>query len=187
MKELSRMIPKPPGENSVIFLYIVFMLINIFFGVLDFFLDSVKIPSEYHHLIHHSLEFVYLAFALLSGTYMWFIYRQNLHLLKKSEKNVMDMQEERDNWKTRHEEIITGMHTAITRQLQNWGLSESEVTIALLLMRGFSHKQIAGLLDKSEKTVRNQSLSIYKKTGMTGRNELTAFFIEDIFRFEDLG
>jgi DNA-binding NarL/FixJ family response regulator len=36
------------------------------------------------------------------------------------------------------------------------------------------------MLGRSERTVRNQTLSIYRKSGMTGRSDLSAFFLQDI-------
>jgi DNA-binding NarL/FixJ family response regulator len=32
----------------------------------------------------------------------------------------------------------------------------------------------------SERTVRQQALSIYRKSGLTGRSDLAAFFLEDV-------
>jgi DNA-binding NarL/FixJ family response regulator len=58
--------------------------------------------------------------------------------------------------------------------------SPAEREVGLLLLKGLSHKEIAGVLDKSERTVRQQSLGIYKKAGLAGRAELSAFFLEDL-------
>ena len=34
--------------------------------------------------------------------------------------------------------------------------------------------------ETSERTVRQQSLAVYRKAGLTGRAELSAFFLEDL-------
>ena len=52
--------------------------------------------------------------------------------------------------------------------------------IAFLIIKGFSLKEIASLRGTSEKTVRDQSSKIYLKTNLSGRAELTAFFLEDL-------
>ena len=53
-------------------------------------------------------------------------------------------------------------------------------SIALLLLKGPSHKAIAAVRQTSEKTVRQQSLAVYRKAGLSGRAELSAFFLEDL-------
>ena len=116
---------------------------------------------------------------------MWFYYRKNYFLLVKSEKKILEIISERDLWRKKHEDAIHGIQEAVTGQFKNWGFSSSEIEVALYIIRGYSHRQIAGILEKSERTVRNQSINIYKKSGMTGRNELAAFFLEDLFSFED--
>lgn len=175
-----------PKESSVVSLYMMFMLVNILFGIMDLVFDANIIKADWHHALHHILEIVYILFALGSTSYLWITYKNSLSLLKKSETAAKNLLQDRDHWRGKHENLINGMQSAIVTQLKKWQLSDSEIAVALFLMRGYSHKQISGLLEKSEKTVRNQSLAIYKKTGMNGRSELTAFFIEDIFAFDEI-
>jgi DNA-binding NarL/FixJ family response regulator len=52
--------------------------------------------------------------------------------------------------------------------------------VALLLLKGLAHKEIADARETSERTVRQQSLAIYRKAGLSGRAELSAFFLEDL-------
>ena len=52
--------------------------------------------------------------------------------------------------------------------------------MAFLLLKGFSLKDIAELRRTHEKTVRAQAASIYAKSGLSGRSELSAFFLEDL-------
>jgi DNA-binding NarL/FixJ family response regulator len=52
--------------------------------------------------------------------------------------------------------------------------------VALLLLKGLSHKEVATVRAVSERTVREQARSIYSKTGLTGRAALSAFFLEDL-------
>jgi DNA-binding NarL/FixJ family response regulator len=55
-----------------------------------------------------------------------------------------------------------------------------EREIALLLMKGYSHKAIARDRGRSERTVRQHAVAIYQKSGLGGRAELAAFFLEDL-------
>ena len=41
-------------------------------------------------------------------------------------------------------------------------------------------KEIADIRQTHEKTVRQQATTIYRKSGLSGRQELAAFFLEDI-------
>lgn len=75
---------------------------------------------------------------------------------------------------------MAGLSQAIETQLSSWQLSASEKEVAFLLLKGFSLKEIANLRKTSEKTARAQSYAIYEKSGLTGRAQLSAFFLEDL-------
>ncbi len=83
-------------------------------------------------------------------------------------------------WKQEAAELIGGLGVAIDRQLDKWALSPAEKEIALLLLKGLSHKDIAELRSVGETTVRQQARAIYKKGGLDGRHDLAAFFLEDL-------
>lgn len=76
--------------------------------------------------------------------------------------------------------MLRGLGAAIDAQFERWGLSSAEREVALLLLKGLAHKEIADVRGTSEKTVRQQALSAYRKAGLTGRAELSAFFLEDL-------
>ena len=69
---------------------------------------------------------------------------------------------------------------AIDRQFDRWGLSPAERESALLQLKGLRHRDIAELHQTSERTVRQQALSVYRKSGLNGRSDLAAFFLEDL-------
>lgn len=75
-----------------------------------------------------------------------------------------------------------GLGEAIDRQFQRWGLSPAEREVALLLVKGLSHKEAAEVRATSERTVRQQALAVYRKAGLAGRAELAAFFLEDLLQ-----
>jgi DNA-binding CsgD family transcriptional regulator len=68
----------------------------------------------------------------------------------------------------------------ISSQFSDWKLTASEREVGLLLLKGFSLKEIAALRGTSEKTIRQQASSVYKKAGLSGRHAFSAWFIEDI-------
>ena len=49
-----------------------------------------------------------------------------------------------------------------------------------MLLKGLSHKEIAVVRDTSERTVREQSRAVYRKSGLSGRSSFAAFFLEDL-------
>jgi hypothetical protein len=50
----------------------------------------------------------------------------------------------------------------------------------MLLLKGFSHKEIARLRHTSTTTIRQQAASICQKAHVSGRAALAAFFLEDL-------
>jgi len=87
---------------------------------------------------------------------------------------------EAEQFKKDAADLIAGLGAAIDRQLERWGLSPAEKDVALLLLKGLSHKEIADVRSVSEATVRQQARALYKKAGLAGRAELAAFFLEDL-------
>lgn len=67
----------------------------------------------------------------------------------------------------------------IQEQFKQWALTNTEEKVAMLLLKGLSFKEIAAVRNNSEKTVRQHASSIYKKAEVSGRHELSAWFIED--------
>ena len=71
---------------------------------------------------------------------------------------------------------------AIHQQFNDWQLTISEAEVGWLLLKGLSLKEIAYLRETTEKTVRQQASSIYKKADIKGRHAFSAWFIEDILQ-----
>ncbi len=80
------------------------------------------------------------------------------------------------------ESVLRGLGEQIDRQFAAWGLTPAESEVALLMLKGLRHKEIATVRATSERTVRQQALTIYKKAGLDGRTDLAAFFLEDFLQ-----
>jgi DNA-binding CsgD family transcriptional regulator len=65
-------------------------------------------------------------------------------------------------------------------QFERWGLTGAERDVALRLLKGQSHKEIAYVTGRSERTIRQHAVAVYQKSGLHGRAELAAFFLEDL-------
>lgn len=83
-------------------------------------------------------------------------------------------------WRERHASLLQGLAQAIDQQLEAWTLTPVEKEVALLLLKGLSFKEIAAVRGTSERTVRQQAGVVYAKSGLAGRAELAAFFLEDL-------
>ena len=65
-------------------------------------------------------------------------------------------------------------------QLGRWELTAAEKEVAILVLKGLSHKEVADVRKTSERTARKQARAVYKKAGLDGRAALSAFFLEDL-------
>lgn len=100
--------------------------------------------------------------------------------LMRTQALIVEREMEIERWKLESQKHIQGLSIAIDTQLARWSLTPSEKEVALLLLKGLSLKEIAEIRNTAEKTVRTQSVSIYSKSGLAGRSELSAFFLEDL-------
>ena len=83
-------------------------------------------------------------------------------------------------WEVEAHDALAGFGAAIGRQLSAWGLTAAEQDVALLLLKGLSHKEVASERLTSERTVRQQALVVYRKAGVRTRSELAAFFLQGL-------
>jgi DNA-binding CsgD family transcriptional regulator len=95
-------------------------------------------------------------------------------------RRLADSEREAARWREEAGELIAGLGDAIDRQLARWRLSPAEKEVALLLLKGLSHKEIGAVRGTSEATVRQQARALYEKGGLEGRRDLAAFFLEDL-------
>ncbi len=73
-----------------------------------------------------------------------------------------------------------GLSEIIDAQFTRWSLSPAEAEVAMLLLKGLSLKETATVRDTSERTTRKQARAVYRKSGLAGRAELSAWFLEDL-------
>lgn len=90
------------------------------------------------------------------------------------------LQLERNAWREQASNALKGLAAEIDRQFNVWNLSYSEKEIALLILKGLAHKEIAEIRNTSERTVRQQAAAVYCKAGLQGKHQLFAFFLEDL-------
>lgn len=93
-----------------------------------------------------------------------------------------------DAWRAQRRDEIAALGQAIADQFRQWRLTGAEIDVAGLMLKGMSLKEIAIARDTSEATIRQQAQAIYRKSGLSGRAELAAYFLESLFEVaEDAG
>ena len=149
----------------------------ILFAVQDFFEDLAE-GGEWQ-MIATDLVYVSLMIGLL--IYIWRHVprarsRHNSFLAEAAQQR----HEDAEAWRARAAELLDGLAHMIRDQFERWRLTQAEQEVALLLLKGFGLKRIATLRGTGERTVRQQAAQIYNKAGLSGRAELSAFFLEDL-------
>lgn len=159
-------------------------------GVTDLVLDN---PESWRSL-HVLFELLLILFSLASIgvlSLQWRHTRLELagtrRALAATKRSLDERRAERDAWRRSAEGALAGLGQAIDRQFEAWGLTPTEREIALLLLKGYGHKQIAGMTGRGERTVRQHAVSVYQKGGIGGRAELAAFFLQDLMLPGDRG
>lgn len=104
--------------------------------------------------------------------------------LRQSIKVRHELQAELLHWKASVAPYATNIHKEIEAQFLSWQLTPAEKETALLLLKGLSLKEISKIRSVSEKTVKQHNLTIYQKSGLAGRAELSAFFLEDLLAID---
>ena len=145
-------------------------------GAVDLTLDRPSTWLSFHVIF----ETLMIAGALVMATTLWLGWwrsaRSTISLRKSLEAQRLD----RDAWKASAEAALEGLGRAIDAQFSSWHLTPSEREIALMLLKGYGHKEIAALTGRSERTVRQHAGVVYEKAGVAGRAELAAFFLNDL-------
>lgn len=107
----------------------------------------------------------------------WWRAERDAHRLQRS---LEQHRAERALWLDSSRQALAGFGEAIDRQFTAWRLTPTEREVALLLLKGRSHKAIASATGRSPATVRQHATSVYQKASLAGRAELAAFFLEEV-------
>jgi DNA-binding NarL/FixJ family response regulator len=168
------------GPRIDLFLAAIFSLVVVG-GTVDLILDDPPTLFSFHV----GFEVLMVLLSLGAATYLgrgW--YAAQSQLVATVEESA-HLRREREQWEDRAADLLMGLGSAISDQFQGWALTPTEGRVALMLLKGLSHKRIARTTGTSERTVRQHSVAIYKKSGLAGRAELAGFFLEALLLPED--
>lgn len=163
-------------ERLALALFLVVIAAFMLFDILDDWHEG----ATFHHILPELLIGV---LGMGSATYLFLRFAEKRHAeLSRAREEVGRAKELASEWQARASSFRTGLTDAISNQLSEWGLTDSEQEICFLLLKGFSLQEIADLRETSERTVRQQASAIYKKSKLSGRVQLAAFFLEDLLQ-----
>ena len=145
-------------------------------GTVDLILDQPESWLSFHVVF----ELLMIAGALLMVTTLWMGWSRSARSVAALSRSLEQRRAERDRWRESAEQALRGLGEAIDQQFDRWSLTPAEREVALLLLKGRSHKAIARQTDRSPQTVRQHAASIYEKGSLAGRAELAAYFLADL-------
>jgi len=159
----------------------VFALCLLIFIFVFTIVDILEDLNEGSTVTHVASEILVVLACLGASIYLW---RRVATSWKAVTATMQDqlavVRKDAKKWELAHATLSKGLVEEIDAQLNEWGLSGSEKDITFLIMKGLSFKEIANIRTTNEHTVRQQAATIYRKSGLEGRSQLTAFFLEDL-------
>lgn len=165
------------GERTLL---IALMAALFIFSVLDIGND-LRVGASVLHIV---ADTIFGCSSIVAVVLIWARFgRKHIDISSKLDKAQTEKEEASiltAHWKSKAEQLKDGIAKEIDNHMTEWKLSAAEKEVGLLLLKGLSIKEIANLRGTSEGTVRHQSLAIYSKSGVTGRSELSAYFMEDL-------
>ena len=141
---------------------LMFDVLTEFFGVYFGFY------SDYHIELESLAVFALGICLVILGAVFWYLLREN-----RNYRAVV--------------ELASGEFLRVLyRKFDDWRLTLSEIEVALLLIKGLTIVEIAEVRNTMVGTIKSQSNAIYRKAEVSGRNELVAYFVEDLLCGQDL-
>ena len=150
-------------------------------GTADLMMDKPVTWLSFHVIF----ETLMIAGALVMATTLWLGWWRSAHSAAELRESLEAQRDDRDAWRASAQAALEGFGRAIDAQFRSWRLTPTEREIALMLLKGYGHKEIAALTNRSERTVRQHAGEVYEKAGIGGRAALAAYFLNDLMLPED--
>lgn len=169
-------------QSFFILLLVIITLLNIY----DFYNDL----KEYEHdLVHLWIEGIIILVSMSGISYLIMEIRQHRLKVEQLDTQLSITRTDLHNTRADLTELEQKMRQAsqqyskvIQEQFTAWEFTPSEKEVALLLLKGLSFDEIAGIRATKEKTVRQQATAVYRKSNLNGRHAFAAWFFEDFLQ-----
>lgn len=150
-------------KSTTVYAWLTVMLLGVStLGMLDIFMDL----HAHITIIHIVVEVGIVIFSLVPATYMLRRWRVASLKARYAEQHL--------------QEYLQGLGQIIEQEFKQWELSEAEKKTALYILKGLSHKDIAERCHRTEGTVRQHAVSVYRKSGLGSRAEFSAHFLQQL-------
>ena len=162
-----------PYRRTVFALFVLFVLGTSAVEIVDEFAAGETLDSMADDLS----RFVLSAIVLAVFAFEYLVQQRALADLRDQLKRARGRLAQLD---TKSQELASQYRAVMQKQFDAWLLTASEQDVVIMLLKGLSFREIAELRETREKTVRQQASSVYRKAGVASRNELAAWFFEDM-------
>lgn len=170
MKELSELHFR---QKLGIFLILLLLVVAWAFDAIE----DVTHGSGLTHIIIEGVIVILIAiwFATIAARYFASRVQGN-----KIRTELTNVRQDLEKYRQETAHLAKGLSQKIDQQLDQWQMTKAEKEVALLLLKGFSNKEISNIRGTAEKTTVQQVSAIYEKSGIHHRSEFAAFFLEDL-------
>ena len=162
------------ASRQVLFsVFVLLVFASSAIEIVSEFLDGETLSSMADDVLWFAVSAILLAI---------FVYerRQQQHELRTLSGQLSRARGKLAQLDAKSQELASQYRAVIQKQFEAWKLSASEQDIVILMLKGLSFREIAQLRNTRDKTVRQQASSVYRKADVTGRNELVAWFFDDL-------
>lgn len=150
---------------------VLMALIYIFFSNAIPFVEDIIEGDSLIHILHEGI------IASLCMIAIYIVWRETAI----SSRYTQNLQQTNKTYSKQIKIFKNELLKVLEIQFEQWSLSKSEQEVALLLLKGLSLEEISQIRGTKEKTIRQQASTIYQKSNLKGRHELSAYFLEDLF------
>lgn len=168
--------PYADGDRRFQLILVAALTAIVVGGTADLVLDRPESWLSFHVIF----ESMMIAGALLMATALWLGWWRAERSARELRRSLEERRAERDAWRESAEHALEGLGAAINAKFDEWELTPAEREVALYLLKGHTHKWIARNTGRSHQTVRQHAAAVYRKADLSGRAELSAFFLEGL-------
>jgi DNA-binding CsgD family transcriptional regulator len=160
------------------------VLRGLWFSAFCFALFTVLIVIDIAHdlasgvaVYHVVLELLMMLAAAAGAFYFWRWLRVARQVERDLAQDLKKANAETVHWQEETRDLLSNLRKVIDKQFIQWEFSPTDRAIAFYLLNGLSLKEIAELRGSTDKSVKQQAYLLYRKAGIGGRAEISAFFL----------